>query len=84
MESIEKYIKDQLEEIDITYLVREEIRKLISTEIKQAIAKSVRTEIDTIIHSAEWATEQGYETVSTVDGNNLNIATGAITKQHDR
>jgi len=33
---------------------------------------------------AEWATEQGYETVSTVDGNNLNIATGAITKQHDR
>ena len=50
MESIEKYIKDQLEEIDITYLVREEIRKLISTEIKQAIAKSVRTEIDTIIH----------------------------------
>ena len=51
MESIEKYIKDQLEEIDITYLVREEIRKLISTEIKQAIAKSVRTEIDTIIHS---------------------------------
>ena len=46
---IENYIQQQLEEIDITELVRRELRTMVADEFKGTVAPAVRKEVDAII-----------------------------------
>ena len=63
MSQIEEYIMREIREIDITQIVREEVRKQISGDIAREIAKSVRSGIDQIINTEiEIVLSKGVET----------------------
>ena len=49
MIDIDKYLKEQLEQVEITNLVIAEIKNLISTDIRKQITKAVRDQIDILI-----------------------------------